>query len=644
LRFEAAATLATDGAALADAVFADVLEGIGGAAVGIWLLHPDGVLHLIGQHGLRPLDAARWRYQPPDMATLARRAVTEGRAIWLPEGTGGEPAPAANRWPAGGRAVLPLRHQRALLGVLEICWPVPTRFPAELRAQLTGLADLCAGTLAPGVDQADTGGLPPWATGLLDAMLDTFLVARPVRDEDGETVDFVIDHISAESTQSGDTLLRLCPMVSEKGGLFDSLRDVMRTGMPYHAEGLVVPMLVDGEVHAPVLDVRAAPLADGVAVAWRRHDRADLANDVLRLARTGGWEENLVTGRTEWTAQMFVLLGSPAPIMPQEWRSRLRADDQPVLDRFLTTLFTAGRPATAEFTVDTQDGSRRLRAVAEPITDGVGSVLAVRGVLQDVSSLGHVEFALSAAQDQLTDVERLVDEQQQLAIRLQHAIIAPAPPTIDLPGVQVVVRYQPAGNQHLVGGDWYDAFALPSGEVLLVVGDMMGNGIDAVTGMISIRNGLRGLAMTGAPPGTLLGWLNDAAFTLPAPGLGTVICARYDPVSATLLWARAGHLPPILVRDGAAQLLPLSAGPMLGVIRRAEFVDTVTELRSGDMLALYTDGLVERRGEHLDYGLQRLLTSAKHVDDDINVYADQLLGHIPPNRSDDTCLVIVQVR
>ena len=113
---------------------------------------------------------------------------------------------------------------------------------------------------------------------------------------------------------------------------------------------------------------------------------------------------------------------------------------------------------------------------------------------------------------------------------------------------------------------------------------------------------------------------------------------------APCVWARAGHLPPILVRDGAAPLLPLASGPMLGVMRGGEYVDTVTDLRSGDMLALYTDGLVERRGEHLDYGIQRLLASAKRVDDDIDVYADHLLGHIAPNRSDDTCLVIVQVR
>ena len=452
LRFEAAATLAEDGDALAHAVFADVLRDIGAAAVAFWLLQPDGMLALVGQYGLRPLEAARWRSQPPDMATVGRRAVTEGHAIWLPEGTGGELAPAAARWPGGGRAVLPLRHRRALLGVLEICWPEPTDFPAGLRTQLAGLADLCAGTLAPGVDEA---GGSRWAIGLLDAMLDTFAALRPVRDEHGEVVDFAIDHLSPQAQRTGDTLLRRYPLLGDRGGLFDSLREVLATGTPYRADGLVVPMLVGDEVRAPVLDVRAAPLADGIAVGWRNHDRADLAGDVLRLARIGGWEENMVTGRTDWTTQMFGLLGEPAPVRLRDWGSLLRPDDLPVLDRFVTTLFTSGRPATAEFTVGPADGSHRLRAVGEPVIDGVGSVLAVRGVLQDVTSLGHVEFALSAAQDQLVDAERLVDEQQQLAIRLQHAIIAPAPQPPRPPGCAgrgpVPAGRQPApGRRRLV--------------------------------------------------------------------------------------------------------------------------------------------------------------------------------------------------
>jgi serine phosphatase RsbU (regulator of sigma subunit)/PAS domain-containing protein len=648
-RVAASAALATDGTDLADAVFADVLHDAGAVAVGFWLLHPDGLLHLVGQHGFRPLDAARWRVQPPDMATLCRRALALDQPIWLPDGLADDDlAPAAARWPDGARAVLPLRHRRAPVGVMEVCWREPTEFTTGLRTQLVGLAELCAGTLASAED-TEVPGLPPWVVGLLDALLDNVLLARAIRDEHGTVVDFAIDHVFAGTsavlgrTNNTGTLLQRYPMMSQRGGLFERVRDALATGLPYRADGLIVPTPTGDRLLGPVIDVRAVPLLDGVALSWRRHDQADLADHALRLGRTGGWSENLVTGRTEWTAQMFELLAAPGPVTLREWQSLVSPEDLPALARFTATLLTTGRPVTAEFSVPTGAGTRRVRAIGQPITDSTGSVLAVRGAVQDVSGHEHAEFALSAAQDQLSDVERLVDEQQQLAIRLQHAIIAPAPPPIELPGLQVVVRYRPAGNQHLVGGDWYDALALPSGQALLVVGDIVGHGIDVVTGMISMRNALRGLAMTGASPAELLRWLNDAAHALPEPVIGTVVCAHYDPHSGTLRWARAGHLPPMLVRDGTAELLPLQEGPLLGVISDARYVDSTAELRLGDVLALFTDGLVERRGEHLDHGLDRLLASAKHVDENIDIYANRLLDHIPANRSDDTCLVTVQV-
>ncbi len=78
-------------------------------------------------------------------------------------------------------------------------------------------------------------------------------------------------------------------------------------------------------------------------------------------------------------------------------------------------------------------------------------------------------------------------------------------------GLDVTARYRPAGPGSLVSGDWYDTVLLPSKEVLVVVGDIVGHGLDAVTGMVAMRNGLRGLSITGAGPATLLGWLNGAA-------------------------------------------------------------------------------------------------------------------------------------
>ncbi|MFD0331736.1 PP2C family protein-serine/threonine phosphatase [Streptacidiphilus monticola] len=121
-----------------------------------------------------------------------------------------------------------------------------------------------------------------------------------------------------------------------------------------------------------------------------------------------------------------------------------------------------------------------------------------------------------------------------------------------LPGLQVAVRYRPAEQEHLVGGDWYDTLPLPGGRVLLSVGDVAGHGIEAATGMVALRNALRGLAATGAGPGQLLTWLNSVSLHLTDEVTATAVCAVFDPGTRELRWARAGHLPPVLVRDHAA--------------------------------------------------------------------------------------------
>jgi serine phosphatase RsbU (regulator of sigma subunit) len=180
--------------------------------------------------------------------------------------------------------------------------------------------------------------------------------------------------------------------------------------------------------------------------------------------------------------------------------------------------------------------------------------------------------------------------------------------------------------------------------VLLVVGDIAGHGLDAVTGMVAVRNSLRGLAITGAGPATLLDWLNSAAAHVTDGVLGTVVCGIYDPAGRSLRWARAGHLPPVLVREGRAEQLPLPEGLLLGADPDASYTEELTSLRLGDTLLLFTDGLIERRDEPIDDALRALLQAASRPVGDIGGYADHLLGEAASNTGDDACLVAVRVR
>jgi len=159
---------------------------------------------------------------------------------------------------------------------------------------------------------------------------------------------------------------------------------------------------------------------------------------------------------------------------------------------------------------------------------------------------------------------RTEDETARLANLLQHAQRLGR---IGGPGLRVAVRYRPAETEQLVGGDWYDAVVLPSRLVLLCVGDVAGHGIEAATSMVVLCNALRGLAVTGAGPGQLLSWLNMVAHHLTGSVTATAVCGLYDPDRRSLRWARAGHLPPVLVRGSEAT--PLPAGHRAAAGRRS---------------------------------------------------------------------------
>lgn len=163
----------------------------------------------------------------------------------------------------------------------------------------------------------------------------------------------------------------------------------------------------------------------------------------------------------------------------------------------------------------------------------------------------------------------------------------------------------------MVGGDWYDSVVLPNDKVLLCVGDVAGHGIEAATGMVILRNALRGLAVTGAGPAQLLSWLNTVAHHLTTNVTATAVCGIYDPRTRALRWARAGHLPPVLVRGTEAQAFPMAHGLLLGALPDADFEEEEVRLEPEDTLLMYTDGLVERRDVSVTDSLSQLLSSRR---------------------------------
>ena len=258
--------------------------------------------------------------------------------------------------------------------------------------------------------------------------------------------------------------------------------------------------------------------------------------------------------------------------------------------------------------------------------------------------LDQTRVALAEARCMLADSEQRAAAEHELALRLQRAIMPSGVTLVAAAGVDISVRWRPAMPTALVAGDWYDALQLPDGDLLLVVGDIAGHGIEAVTGMVAARNALRGLAVTGVGPGELLGKLNHAACLFSEGVTGTVICGRYSPRSRVLRWARAGHLPPILVRGGVAVVQPMPEGMLLGVGLDAEYEQRFLQLRSDDTLLFYTDGLIERRAASITDGLIEFAASAAPADPDLDAHVARILGSAASDTGDDACLMAVRIR
>jgi PAS domain-containing protein len=548
-------------------------------------------------------------------------------------------------------------------------------FAPEARQRLCSLAAGCARAVGARLAHGDLAAAQPKPAvyTLLDALADSLLVARAIRDGAGRVTDFSIEHVSpgfrdpggrTETDLSRLTLLEAYPASVCGQGLFARAVQVLSDGTPQFVPGPLSGALAGGPHteaadQAALADLRVARFFDGVVFTWHSEGpggrRAALLDHAQRLGRLGGWEEDLVTGTVRWTDSAFGLFGlTPRPgaeIPLADLHSYVMAADKLAVKRFRQSLREQLEPVTATFrVVHPEDGSvRQIRVFAEPVTDAAGTVVAVRGAFQDVSAHYHTQVALAATRDQLADSEQRAAEEHTLAVRLQRAIMPPDEQPAEAAGIDVAVRYRPVGEGHLVGGDWYDTLLLPSKDVLLVVGDVAGHGIDAVTGMVAARNSLRALAITGAGPAELLRMLNAVMCDLTSGVVGTVVCGLYSADTHLLRWARAGHLPPVLLRGGTGAELPLPAGVLLGMDRDAGYEEATESLRAGDTLLLFTDGLIERRNESIVDVLSEFVATLAPACGPggqpltAAAQADRILASAVSDTADDACLVAVRI-
>ncbi|MFQ1004330.1 SpoIIE family protein phosphatase [Modestobacter sp. SSW1-42] len=253
---------------------------------------------------------------------------------------------------------------------------------------------------------------------------------------------------------------------------------------------------------------------------------------------------------------------------------------------------------------------------------------------------GQVAAAVADAQAVLAERRRAAERAEldrsraqfftEVAVTLQRAVLGP---TVLPEGF--AVHYEPAAGTLEVGGDWYDVVDLPGGLYGVVVGDVVGRGLDAAAVMGQLRSAGRALLLESRSPAHVLSALDRFAALVPGATCSTVFCGVVDPSAATLRYSSAGHPPAVLADEqGRSQLLEAARGVPLAVLEGVDRPEAQVSLPPGSTLLLYTDGLVERRDEALDEGIGRAVTAlvaGRHLATDAlsGLLTDQLLSDAP---------------
>jgi serine phosphatase RsbU (regulator of sigma subunit) len=286
-------------------------------------------------------------------------------------------------------------------------------------------------------------------------------------------------------------------------------------------------------------------------------------------------------------------------------RSMLRTGkvDSPAIERFEKMFEELVRPQ-ARVTIALADGSADLEHAQYQHEQ------LIRRILMIGSAAALAGWALLVGLHRregtrLRDALGREAEQRTVADELQRSLFPEQLPII--PGLQLAARSTPGNSSMRVGGDWYDVVSLPSGEVGLVVGDVVGHDLSAASAMGQIRAALRAFAVHETSPATVLARVDTMVDILGVSDLTTCLYAIVNPATGAFRWSSAGHLNPLVVEaSGEARLLGGDPGPPLGVSDNAAYVDRPAQIPPGGSVLLYTDGLVERRSSSISEGLARL--------------------------------------
>lgn len=300
-------------------------------------------------------------------------------------------------------------------------------------------------------------------------------------------------------------------------------------------------------------------------------------------------------------------------------------------------------------------GDSALTIVVTPLQSLSGSlakelawILAVGGLLLSLLAAATAQQLVHARRMAELDAARsrrlsdtlahLYTEQRSIAETLQRSLLPVRNPTV--PGLAVASRYVAGSSGTEVGGDWYSLVTLDESRYAFVVGDVSGRGIQAATVMAALRYTIRTLAYEGHAPHVVLERCARQVRDQLHGRFATALVGVGDLSTRELTFANAGHLPPLLFAGEHTEFIRTVVGPPLGVDGGAPYQSTTVATPRGSTILAYTDGLVERRGESLDVGLQRLASAATRGPEDLDALVTSVITELTDNHSEDDIAIL----
>lgn len=652
-------SVALTGASTPEQVAAVVLDqgvaALGASGAGVLLAGDRDRLHVTGTVGYDEAIVDRLRHESPDAELPAAYALRTGTPVWLES-----PEERDLRFPAlhgmeehtVSMCAVPLTIGGVTAGALRFSFSAARLFDVDERRFVLALAAQCAQALHRArlerKEQEDRFRLA------IESMIDPVMMCRPERDEDGRVVDLRVEYVNgAGMPRGGDPVGQRLSEVwvgIRQQGLLARYLEVAETGRPLVLDAFRYDDPLGRDVGG-VFDLRATRIGDLVFIVYRnvtdrvereeetqRH-QASLA-EAQRIANIGSWSWDAVAGTTQWSDHFFEICGLDRTERPDRRRflELLGEETAAELEATMRAAAAAGAPFELEVRVHRPDGDvRDVVVTGEAAAGADGVVVVTRGTIQDVTDRRFVELALRRSE------ERLRQEHESVEI-LQAAILPSELP--EIAGASLLARYLAASENVGIGGDFYDAFILDDGRVLLTVGDVAGKGIEAAEAVGQLRNSLRMAAVIDPDPEVLVLRLNqlvERGFSAP---FATAAIGIYEPTDGSLTWCSAGHLPLLHRRpDGDVEVLgDLPTHPPLGVSDVRLRAPHRLQLEPGATVVLFSDGLVERRGEDLDVGVARLADSIATAPADLEgvttAILDANVGY--ETRRDDVCLLLLR--